>query len=83
MFVCLCLAYFTYHNALNGFLGGSDSKESACDVRDLGSIPGPGRSPGEENGNPLQCFCLENLKDRGAWKATIHTVTESQTQLSD
>ena len=83
MFVCLCLTYFTYHNALNGFLGGSDSKESACDVRDLGSIPGSGRSPGEENDNPLQCSCLQNLKDRGAWRATVRTVTESQTQLSN
>ena len=39
---------------------GSDSKESACNVGDLGSIPGLGRSPGEGNGNPLQCSCLEN-----------------------
>ena len=52
-----------------GFPGGSDSKESACDVGDLGSIPGSGRSPGEGNGNPLQYSCLENPMDREAWLA--------------
>ena len=46
--------------------GGSDSKESACNAGDPGSIPGLGRSPGEENGNPLQYSCLENPVDRGA-----------------
>ena len=45
------------------FLGGSDGKASACNVGDLGSIPGLGRSPGEGNGNPLQHFCLENPMD--------------------
>ena len=44
-----------------GFSGGSDSKESACNVRDLGSIPGLGRFPGGGCGNPLQYSCLENL----------------------
>ena len=48
------------------FPGGSDGKESACNVGDLGSIPGLGRSPGEGNGNPLQYSCLENPTDRGA-----------------
>ena len=47
------------------FVMGSVSKESACNAGDLGSIPGSGRSPGEGNGNPLQCSCLENSKDRG------------------
>jgi len=42
-------------------------KESACNLGDLSSIPGPGRSPGEENGYPLQYSCLEKLMDRGAW----------------
>ena len=60
---------------------GSDSKESACNAGDSGSIPGSGRSPGE--GNPLQCSCLENLMDREAWWATIHGVTKSHTQLSN
>ena len=49
------------------FPGGSDGKMSACNVGDLGSIPGSGRSPGEGNGNPLQYPCLENPMDRGAW----------------
>ena len=52
-------------------------------VRDPGSIPGWGRSPGEENGYPLQYSCLENSTDRGAWWATVHGVTKSWTQLSD
>ena len=47
------------------------------------SIPGLGRSPGEGNGNPLQCSCLENPMDRGAWWATVRGVTKSQTQLSN
>ena len=55
-----------------GFPGGSDSKESACSAGDLASISGPGRSPGEGNGNRLQYFCLENPMDRGAWRATVH-----------
>ena len=46
------------------FPGGSDSKESVCNAGDVGSIPGSGRSPGEENVNPLQCSCLENSMDR-------------------
>ena len=52
---------------LSGFPGSSAGKESACNVGDMGSIPGLGRSPGEGNGNPLQCSCLENSMDRGAW----------------
>ena len=51
------------------FSGGSDGKESACNVRDLGSIPGLGRSPGEENGYPLRYSCMENSMDIGAWQA--------------
>ena len=49
-----------------GVPGGSDGKESACNVGDLGSIPGSGRSPGEGNGNPLQYSCLENPMEGGA-----------------
>ena len=60
-----------------GFPGGSDDKESVCNVGDLGSIPGSGRSPGEGNGSPLQYSSLENPMDRGAWRATVHGVTES------
>ena len=50
-----------------GFPGDSDRKESACNAGDPGLIPGLGRSPGKENGNPRQYFCLENSMDRGAW----------------
>ena len=57
-----------------GFPGGSDGKESACNVGDPGSLPESGRSPGEGNGNPLQYSCLENLMHRGAWWATVHGV---------
>ena len=46
-----------------------------------GSAPGSGKSPGEGNGNPLQYSCLENPMDRGAWRATVHGVTKSQTRL--
>ena len=55
----------------------------AGDARDVGSIPGSGRAPGEGNGNTLQYSCLENPMDRGAWQATVHGVAKSQTQLSD
>ena len=53
----------------------------AGDVSVTGSIPGLGSSPGEGNGNPLQYACLENPMDRGAWRATAHRVTKSQTRL--
>ena len=62
------------------FLGGSDGKEPACNVGDLGSIPGWERSPGEGNGYPLQYSYLENSMDRGAWWATVHGVAKSQTR---
>ena len=54
---------------------------SAEDIRDVGSIPGSGRSPGGGHGNSLQYSCLENLVDRRAWWATDHGVTKSWTQL--
>ena len=63
--------------------GGSDDKVSVYDVGDPGSIPGLGRSPGEGNGNPLQYYCLENSKDRGAWGGTVHGIAMSRTQLCD
>ena len=62
-----------------GFPGGSECKASACNARDLGLIPGWGRSPGEGNGNPLQYSCLENPMDGEAWWATVHGVTKSRT----
>ena len=60
-----------------GFPGGLDGKESACNAGDPGSIPRSGRTPGEGNGYPLQCSCLENPIDRGAWCATVHEIAES------
>ena len=65
------------------FPGGSDSKESACNSGNPGSISGSGISPGEWNGNPLQYSCLGNPTDRGAWRATVHRVARSWTQLSE
>ena len=62
-----------------GFPGGSAVKNRPANAGNIGS----GRSPGEGNGNPLQYSCLENPMDRGAWRATVHGVAESWTQLSD
>ena len=81
---CIIFPIYNYHllanivanspvyNHRNGFPGGSDGKESACDMEDLSSIPGLKRSPGEGHGNPLQYSCLENPMDRGAWLATVN-----------
>ena len=65
------------------FHGGSVVKNPPANARDVGSIPGLGRSPGGGRGNPLQCPCLGNPMDRGAWGATVHGVTKSQTSLRD
>ena len=54
---------------------------NAGNIRDIGSIPGSGRSPGEEHDNPLQYSCLENPMDRGARQATVHGIAKSQTRL--
>ena len=54
---------------------------NAGDIRNMGLIPGSERSPGGGHGNPLQCSCLENPMDKGAWRAAVHRVTKSQTQL--
>ena len=56
---------------ISGYPWSSAGKESTCNVGDLGSIPGLGRSPGEMNGYSLQCSCLENPMDRGAWETTV------------
>ena len=66
-----------------GFPGGSDGRESACNAGDLGPLPVSERSPGEGNGNPLQCSCLENPMDRGAWRATVCGVRRSRHNWSD
>ena len=68
---------------ITGFPGGSDSKESTCNAGDPGSIPGSGRSPGEGNGNPLQYSCLENPMDRGAWRATVHSVVKKESDKTE
>ena len=62
-----------------GFLGGSDGKDSACNVGDLGLIPGLGRFLGERNGYPHQYSCLENSRNRETWWAAVHEITESDT----
>ena len=64
-----------------GFPGGSEGKESACSVGELGSVPALGRSPGERNSNPLQYPGLENSMDRGAWWATENQ--KSRTRVKD
>ena len=63
----------------SGFLSGTEVKRPPANAGDEGSIPGSGRSPGEGNGNPIQCSCLENHMDRGAWWAEVHRVTKSWT----
>ena len=73
----MCVCVYVY----KGFPGGSEV--ATCNVGDLGSILGSGRSPGEGNGSPLQYSCLENPMDGGAWWATVHEVAKSQTRLSD
>ena len=80
---CLCQveSAFLFHQCmfLPGFLCGSDGKESTYNSGDPGSIPGSGRSAGEENGNPLQYSFLENSIDRVVWQAAVHGITKSWT----
>ena len=69
---------------VRGFPGGTSGKEPACQCRrqrDMGPIPGLGRSSEGGHGNPLQYSCLENPMDRGAWRATVYRVKENQTWL--
>ena len=73
----------THTHRLPQWLSGKQSTCNTGDKGDAGSIPGLGRSPRQGNGNPLQSYCLENPMDRGAWWATVHGVTKSQTQLSN
>ena len=58
-----------------------NSPASAGNIRDMGSIPGLGRSPGGGHDNPLQYSCLENPMNRGAWRATVHRITKVWTRL--
>ena len=70
---------------MQGFPGGTSNKEPACqcskELRDMGSIPGSGRSPGGGHGNSLQYSCLQNPMDRGSWRAMVHNVAKSWTWL--
>ena len=66
-----------------GFPGGSDSKESARNAGDQGSIPGSGKATGGGNGNPPHYSCLKNAMDRRPWQATVHGVKKSWTWQSD
>ena len=73
--MCICMCY-------TGFPGGSVVKNLPANAGDTGSIPGLERSPGGQNGNPLQYSCLENPMDRGARQATVHG-GHKELQLSD
>ena len=77
--LCFFTTFSKHLSSLGRFLGGSDGKESACNVGDLGLIPGSGRSPGEGNGNLLGNSCLDNSMHRATWWATVHGVLKSQT----
>ena len=74
-----CLVFY-YRQFNPWWLSG---KEPAYNAGDLGLIPRSGRSPGEGNSNPFRCSCLGNPMDRGAWRAAVHGVAHSWTQLSD
>ena len=78
-----CLSILSIAVYTLGFSGGSDGEESVCNARDLGSVPGLGRSSGEGNSNPLQYSCLGNPLDRGAWWAMVHEVAKSWTRLRE
>ena len=69
----------TYNTGFIYSLGASLAKNLPANAGDTGSISGPGRSPGEGNGNSLQYSCLENPMDGGAWWAAVHGVARSQT----
>ena len=71
----------TGHSGLPWLLSGKESTCNAEVTGNMGLIPGSGKSTGGRNGNPLQYSCLENPMDKGAWWATVHRVTTSQTRL--
>ena len=80
MYTNLSFTILPFFKSLTVNLGASlvAQPASACNAGDRGSIPGSGRSPGEENGNPLPYPCLENSMDRGAWWTTVHETEKSQ-----
>ena len=76
--------FYYFYSFILGFPGDASVKNppaNAVEARDMGLIPGSERCPGEGYGNPLQCSCLENLMDRGAWQAVVHGVAKSWTRL--
>ena len=73
---------FSSYNKRTGLPRQLSGKESPA-KQDMGSIPGLGRSPGEGNGNSLQYSCLGNSMERGTWRATVHGVAKTQTQLNE
>ena len=77
------LPFWNTLSTIQGFPDGSVVKNPPANAEDAGSVAGSGRSPGERSSNQLQCSCLGNLMDRGAWRATVHGVTKSQTGLSN
>ena len=81
IFFWLVIHFWLLLSLIWGFPGSSGVKNPPANEGDTGSIPGWGRSPRKGNGNPLQYSCLENSMDRGAWWATAHGVTQSQTWL--
>ena len=81
--ILFCLLIKSPVRHLKDFPDGSVIKNPPANAGDVGLSPDSGRSPRAGNDNPLQCFCLENAMDRGAWRAAVHGVTKSQTQLSD
>ena len=68
---------------MKGFPDGSMVKNLPADAGDMSLIPGPGRSPGEGNGNLLQCSCLENPMDRGTWQGTVYWVAKELDTVYD
>ena len=78
----MVIGLFKDYFPVYGFPGGSDGKESVCNVGDLCLIPGLGRSSEEGSGNPLQYSCQGNSVDRGAWWTTVHGVAKSRAFLS-
>ena len=79
--ISVYLHIYTHVYGLSLWLRGKESTCNAGAPGDTVSTPGLGRSPGGGHGDPLQCSCLENLMDRGAWQATVHEVEKNQTQL--
>ena len=78
MYVCVCVCVYKIWASPSGSVA-KNPPANEEDGRDAGAIPGSGRVPGGANGNPHPYSCLENPKDRGAWRATVHGISKSQT----